>query len=189
MMHSALTHRPKHRSAAIYGLSAILGAFALLAGGCLHEERPPDIAIVDLDAVARQLGRMEAIEKQLNEKRAELTAELKQSLQELQENLRQRQAAYEGQETPAANAARKKIMTDAAVELERLKQSATQKVNQLRQSLILAFRQETLPAVRKIARERNVRTVFTATSNVVWADETLDITSALLAEMGGPPKK
>ncbi|MBT6273124.1 MAG: OmpH family outer membrane protein [Chromatiales bacterium] len=167
-------------------LSVTIAALVLTLGGCLHEENSASIAIVDLDSVARQLGRMDTIEKQLTDTREELTTSLQAAAQELQQSVKVSETTTMANPTPQARAAHQQALAKATAHLERLKREANKRVNDTRQSLVLAFRQEARPAVDKVARERKVRVVFAQANNVIWMDKSLDITSDVLAAMGGP---
>lgn len=154
-------------------------------GGCMHDTTPP-VALVDLDAVARQLGRSDTMAAELKAYNEELSTELKAQAAELKEQLETSLQALSANPTQEGRARHQQMMTQAARTLEESKRQAQQKAVAKRTELVVAFRREARPAVEKVAREKGMKMVLTTADNVVWADRTLDITSEVLAALGGP---
>ena len=162
-----------------------IAVLAITMAGCLHEPNAPSVAVVDLDLVARELGKMEEIDKQLKAKGDELRGQLQQAAAQMQAAVNESQAVLEaaGDPTNEQKAKHQKLVSDAAIRLEQLRREANQAAGEERRKLIIAFREQAKPAVDKVARLRRTSVVLTATANIVWVDKSVDITSAVLAEL------
>ncbi len=165
-------------------LGAAALAIAVTLGGCMHDSST--IALVDLDAVARQLGRSETMNNDLKTFNESLTKDLQTRAAELKVQIDSSMQALAANPTPEARQQHQQLLLQSNRTLEESKREATRKANEKRKELIVAFRREARPAVEKIAREKGLKVVFTTADNVVWAEKTLDITSDVLAAMGGP---
>jgi Skp family chaperone for outer membrane proteins len=139
-----------------------------IAGGCGSDDVSGKIAVVDLDEIARQMGRDEKFKAALREKEAELN----NRLAELQRSLNaqyQQQAQYGFPSTEfrsRMNARLSQAQADARKELADFKQS-----------LIAEFRGEVAPVAREIAAERGLGVVVPKNDNFLLTFEPgVDIT-------------
>lgn len=165
---------------------ACLLALATLLGGCLLDPSAPSVAVVDLDAVGRQLGRIDDMNAQLQERRMALSTELQAAAVEVRQRLQVSQQALGDDASAEARQDYQRQLAEASRDLEARKRDAEREVGQLRQSLILDFRQAARPVIEQVAREHGATLVFSASDSLLWHDRSVDITSAVLAAMGGP---
>lgn len=166
--------------------SVRLVAIALLAfvvAGCdqLGDNRA-SVAVIDLDAVARALGRDEVIAQQINQANQQLTSQLGDVAEDLQQQLQQEREKYEviGDEAQAD------LDQKTAAANQRLQQTqrvAQQRAAEFRTAVINSFRNEVQPYASEIARERGAATVITVATPMLWFDSEVDITDEVIAAM------
>lgn len=154
----------------------------LVAGlvGCSGAGSSGAVAMVDVNAVARALGRDDVIEQQIQSANHQLTTQLLQVAQSLQQQLEaQQQSAGEDE------AAREQLAQATAKANQQLKKSqraAQQQLDKYRAGVVGAFLNEVRPHAEEIARARHVRLVLTA-SSILWFDPAIDITDEVIAAM------
>lgn len=166
-------------------IAAVFAATLLSLTGCMHESGPV-VALVDLDAIARQVGRSEVMTGELKALNDELTQSLQAEAEELKVEITTSLQALSASPTNEGKQRHQQLLARSSRALEESKRAAALKVNEKRKELIVTFRRDARPAVEKIARERGATLVLTTADNVLWADKTLNITAEVLAAMGGP---
>jgi len=155
----------------------------LLTVGC-GTERSGGVAVVDLDRVAKELGRdtvmLQQLQQQqngLNQKLASVKTSFESQLTENFEKLPE-----EPSEEEAA-----KLLTmkrNANIQLATYKKQATNALGQLKNSAIAGFRAEAMPIARDVAKERGMSVVLTTNDSVVFAfDKAVDITDDVIARL------
>ncbi|MEE4299996.1 MAG: OmpH family outer membrane protein [Pseudomonadales bacterium] len=164
-------------------LSAVGIASLVLLAGC--EPRSGDraaLAIIDLDAVARALGRDDVIAQQINQANQQLAGELGQVATNLQQQVQARRDAFEviGDE---AEQELQQLTAAANQRLQQTQQLAQQRSAQFRQAVINSFRSEVTPYAQQIASERGAVAVLTVATPMLWFDSDADITDEVIAEM------
>ena len=157
---------------------AVVAAFSVgLTWSWFTNRAPQGVAVVDLDEVARQLGR---------------DAEMLQSFQSqadlLSNALKQVQEKTVAQLTEYKKGLGEDISVEEARSFQKLQQAANIKFNQLRgeadrhlsahrQQLVKKFREDAQPLARRIAQEKGFATVVTKNDSFLFSfDETVDIT-------------
>lgn len=128
------------------------------------------------------------IEARNAEAQGEINA-LNQQLQEAQQKLQQGQNVIS---PAAANALQREISRlqvdiqrtrqDSQAEIARMTEDAEAEVQQLQMELQSAFEQRLLPAIDRLAAERDLTFIFN-TQGLVWADPSLDLTDELIAAL------
>lgn len=162
-----------------------------LVTGCIHESHAqgPGVGVIDLDALARQMGRRDAMNQALKESSEELTRQLQASAALIQQKVKESVDNLRANPTPAAQAAHQKLVIEAKRKIEAQKSALTRKAQEKRKQIIVDFRNEIRPAVQKVATARGVKIVLTASENLMWAEQSVDLTNAVLAELGGAKSK
>ena len=140
------------------------------------------VAIIDLDAVARALGRDDVIAQQINQANQQLAGQLGQVATNLQQQVQSRRDEYE----VIGDEAEQELQERTAAANQRLQQTqqlAQQRSAQFRQAVINAFRNEVSPYAQEIAAERGAVAVVTVATPMLWFDPEVDITDEVIAEM------
>jgi len=156
-------------------------------------DRTGSVAVVDIEAVAKQLGVDAALEKQIKDAEASLNSQLAS----LQASLRKQ---YEDKSKelfapPNNRVAPSDDPTAAKQQLAEIEKKLNQQLLQAQQtarnrfavyraSLFQSFRNEVVPVAKKIAKEHGCGVVLTKNETVLLAfDDSHDITSAVAAEL------
>ena len=165
-------------------------ALAIVATGC---ERPSTqtpsapngtVAILDLDAVAKRLGRDVAIADQLKAEGETLASQLTKEKTELQSQLDPSAQALGDKPSDADKQKLVEFGQSLNARLQSKQQEARQELSQKQVSLIQQFREEVKPIAQKIAAGKGMNTVLLRSDIVVLsADPSVDITDAVVAEM------
>ena len=165
-------------------------ALAIVATGC---ERPAaqassapngTVAILDLDAVAKRLGRDVAIADQIKAEGETLASQLAKTKTELQSQLDSSAQALGDKPSDADKQKLVELGQSLNARLQSKQQEARQELSQKQLSLIQQFREEVKPIAQKIAAGKGMNTVLLRSDIVVLsADPSVDITDAVVAEM------
>jgi Skp family chaperone for outer membrane proteins len=164
---------------------AVVAAFGVgLTWSYLTSGTKGGVAIVDLDEVARRLGR---------------EAEMSQSIQSAAGALNQRLTAVQKDAEGKLKAIQAELGTDpnpeeaqqfvrqarsAQIQFNQLKQQAQQQLGNHRRQLVSQFRQETQPVAAKVAKQKGFTTVVTRNDAVVFSYyDAVDITDDVIALM------
>jgi Skp family chaperone for outer membrane proteins len=168
----------------------LCAALAIVATGC---ERPAaqapsapngTVAILDLDAVAKRLGRDVAIADQLKAESETLASQLTKTKTELQSQLDSSAQALGDKPSDADKQKLVELGQSLNARLQSKQQEARQELSQKQVSLIQQFREEVKPVAQKIAAGKGMNTVLLRSDIVVLsADPSVDITDAVVAEM------
>ena len=139
-------------------MSRLLIIFAVVATtlvtGCIHESHAqgPGVGVIDLDALARQMGRRDAMNQALKESSEELTRQLQASAALIQQKVKESVDNLRANPTPAAQTAHQKLVIEAKRKIEAQKSALTRKAQEKRKQIIVDFRNEIRPAVQKSRR-------------------------------------
>lgn len=146
--------------------------------------RTQGVAVVDLDEVARRLGRDEQMVESFQRHAGKLGQALlsaQQSavsqLEEMRQNL---------PESPSVEQAQNFAMAkrNAQLQLDQRKKEVDLSLNQHRQQLISRFREDAKPIASRVAREKGFATVVTRNDSVVFSyDQGVDITEDVIKLM------
>ncbi len=156
---------------------------ALLLISCKPPGFSNQVAVVDLNLIAKTLGRDDLIVK--NVKSA--NDNLNQQLEKIAENLRQQLDKEKSKlgDKPSIEEEQQfaQLIQKANDQLNQTKQVAIQKSQQLQNSLIVEFRNEVSKVSREIAQQNGYLTVLAINDSLLWADKTVDITNEVITEM------
>ena len=159
-----------------------IASLALLAGCEPQGSSRAAVAIIDLDAVARALGRDDVIAQQINIANQQLAGQLGQVATDLQQQVQARRDEYD----VIGDEAQQELEQLTAVANQRLQQTqqlAQQRSAQFQQAVINAFRNEVSPYASQIATERGAVAVITVATPMLWFDSNADITDEVIAAM------
>ena len=162
-------------------LLALAGVISLLAA-CEMPTAGTPVAIIDLDAVARALGRDDVIAQQINLANQQLAGQLGQVATNLQQQVQAERDKYE----VIGDEAERELQQLTAVANQRLQQTqqlAQQRSAQFRQQVIASFRAEVTPYAQQIADARGASAIITVATPMLWFDPDADITDEVIAEM------
>lgn len=178
----------------------LLALCAMMLGdaGCAgpgKNQSPARVVVVDLDRVARELGREQAMSAELLDMRNALTSHLKAEELKLTENLEEKEKASVRRyrevrstfgEVPA-DYERREFFAEkqtAQKKFDELQRQALAQITQRRDILIEGFRDDIRPTAERIAKSKGAQLVATKNDSVVFAyDDSIDITDEVIAEM------
>lgn len=160
----------------------VLALAAMLATGCDEFDRGSSVAVIDLDAVARALGRDDVIAQQINEATQQLSAQLTEVARTLQQELEEERGRYEVVGDEAEQELQEKAAA-ANLRLQQTQQLAQQRAQEFRQAVINNFRAEVQPYASEAARARGAKAVITVATPMIWYDSSVDITADVIERM------
>ena len=155
----------------------------LLLVGCKPLNLSNQIAVVDLNTVAKALGRDDAIVKNVKTANDKLNQQLEQITADVQKQLETEKTKLG--EKPSKEKEQKfiQLVQQANNQLSQTKQVAIQKSQQLQNSLVAEFRNEVSNISQEIAQENGYLTVLAINDGLLWVDATVDITSEVITKM------
>jgi Skp family chaperone for outer membrane proteins len=167
---------------------AILGCAILLlgCGGGSSGSRSGagHVAVVDLDEVAKRLGRDVSMSESVRSKEASLNGEIATYWAAREKQLSEKRKEFGNQPSDE----QKKLLTgmeiQARSQLNQLRTKAAGAVNQHRADVIRQFREEVKAAAQKIAEKKSIDLVLTKNDTVVFLYQSVvDITDDVVARM------
>jgi Skp family chaperone for outer membrane proteins len=142
------------------------------------------VALIDLDAVAKRLGRDVVISEQLKAKNDTLSDTLAKERDKLQGDLNKEQEALGTTPTEEQKAEFVKLGQGLNAQLQTKLQAAREELNTQQVDLVRQFREEVKPVAQKIAAKKSMNLVIVRSDIVVLsADATVDITDDVVADM------
>jgi Skp family chaperone for outer membrane proteins len=155
-------------------------ALALVLAAC---SRPPAVAVVDLEAVARALGRDDAMTRQVQTLDETLRLQLREAAELLREELQAERDAL-GEEASETQRARfERLLAEANGRLEESQRVALLRSSRFREDVVQGFRREVAGIARQIAARHHIPAVLSSDASLLWFDASLDITDEVIAEM------
>ena len=143
----------------------------------------PGIAVVDLQAVARALGRDDAMSQQVGAVNDTLRQQLRNAAERLRDELQAEQDALGGGATDDARTRFDQLLAEANRRLEETQRAALLRSSQFQQAVVNDFRREVAAIARGIADRRAIPAVLSSDASLLWYDSALDITDEVIAEM------
>lgn len=144
-------------------------------------------AIVDLDEIARRLGRDQALRQALQSRQTQLSGTISQVRNQFVEEARlvQKQMGEKPTDEDQKKLADRVNVMNA--KLAELQQQAAATLSQEQVAQVQKFREEVRPFAVAIARERGFATILLKNENLVFAyDPSSDITEEIVRRMGTP---
>lgn len=162
-------------------LAGVCSAFLLAGCDPAALQGGPEVAVIDLAAVAKATGQEEEIRVKAEEARNELTAQLQQLAVNLEEQL-QAERDKMGASPSEDDAQRLQAMSiQAQQQVNSAQAQAQNQAALVEQQLVNEYRAKVEPLAREIANELGASIVVTADANVVWFDPAVDITDEVIA--------
>ena len=142
------------------------------------------VAILDLDMVAKQLGR----DKQMNNSIQQCQVTLNQQLAAIKASYEKQISEKQGEfgDTPTHEQVQHlaSVRRQASVNLNQVQQKARNNLSQHGAQLIQRFRDEMKPIAREAAAEKGLSVIVTKNDNVIFDyDAAVDITEAVVQKM------
>lgn len=165
----------------------LLGACDKLPGpmgqsGKSSAQRGAAVAVLDLGAVAKALGRDEVFKEQMESARQQLRQQLTDFSTGLEGKLREEQAKLGESPTPEQQQALREKLVQAQRQVQQSQVLARQKALEFQTSLAAQFRQEVEPAAAAVAKSKGATAVLLS-NTLMWFEPTVDITGAVIDEM------
>ena len=161
----------------------IVALTTLLLIGCKLPGLDNQVAVVDMNSVAKALGRDDAIvnnvktaNDKLNQQLEKITADVHKQLEAEKEKLGAKPSKQKEQEFV-------QLVQKANNQLSQTKQVAIQKSQQIQNSLVRGFRNEVSAASKTIALKKGFLTVVAINDGLLWTDSSVDITNDVITEM------
>lgn len=166
---------------------AVVGLAMLGLGGCQWGKTAGGVAVVDLDAVAKTVGRDQVITEQVQifakeqeTKLLELKSELEQQVTSASEKLGEDASDQDKQSLNS-------LVVDARTQLTRELGQARQSAQQLRLQLVREFAVEVQPIARREAEARGLTVVMVKQPGLLVVAPEADITDAVVQALGKQP--
>ena len=140
------------------------------------------VAVIDLSAVAKALGRDEVVKQQVQAAGEQLRQQLTDFSSGLQEKLREEQAKLGTNPSDVERQQLQKQLVEAQRQIQQSQALARQKAAQFQNQLAMNFRNEIRPVAAEIARAQGASAIALA-NTLMWFDPTLDITGAVIDAM------
>ncbi|MEW5854463.1 MAG: OmpH family outer membrane protein [Myxococcota bacterium] len=159
---------------------------AWLVAGCAQprsEARPGAVAVVDLERVAKELGRDQTMLKELQGAEQTLQGQLGQLRDQFSAQIQQAIDAAGKSPTPEQQARITAMRGEAQKRLDQEVERARSLGQAKRQDVTFRFHTEVKPVVRRVAMARGAGVVLTRNDGVFDVDPTSDITDDVIAEM------
>jgi len=144
-------------------------------------------AVIDLEEIARRLGRDQALNQALRTRQNQLSGSISQVRTKYLQQARSFQE--EIGENPSEEEQQKlsTLINNMNLRLDQLQQEAARSLSQEQLKLVRSFRSEVRPFAQDIARERGFTTILIRNESVLFAyDRSADITEAVIQRMGTP---
>ena len=172
----------------LLGSSLFLSACDKLPGSSSPTDKPARaagthaVAVLDLAAVAKALGRDEVLKQQVQAAGQQLRQQLSEFSTGLQTKLREEQAKLGSTPTDDERKQLQQQLLQAQRQVQQSQVLARQKATQFQNQLAMQFRDEIRPVAAQIARDLGASTVAPA-NTLLWFDSSVDITGAVIDAM------
>jgi Skp family chaperone for outer membrane proteins len=145
------------------------------------------VAVIDLDAVARQIGRSEIMVASIKQREATLNQQLRGVQTSYQQQLRKKQEEFGDEATGDASQQLALLQRQVHHNLNQCRTQAQTDLNRHRLQLIAQFREEVKPLARQVAAEKGLSIVVTKNDAVVFTytsavDITDEVATRLIAQ-------
>jgi len=168
-------------------IPAFLILLSLTFVGCDHASLngpKGGVALIDLDDVAKRLGRDVSIVQELKDAGGPLGDQLTAAQKEYQAQFDRSKDSIGAKPTDADTQKLAELGRNLNLQLQQKQQQAQQELNSKRVALVSRFREELKPVALKIASHKGLGTVLVKSDMVVLGSEPgLDITDEVVAEM------
>lgn len=167
-----------------FGRPLSLAVAAAFVAACSGD---PGVAVIDLAATAKATGHDRLMQQQAETARADLASQVTLVAGNLGKQLEEEQARLGG---PAAAARAQEFQQLAARARQQLVETqalAEQKAQAFEAGLAARYRAAILPVATQLARDRGAVALLVSDATLLWADESVDITDEVIAELRARP--
>lgn len=177
------------RTALTLTLCAVIALGAGAAGSWLTRAQG-GVAVVDLDRVAKELGREVQMTNDLKATQSNVANQLAIVEKNAVEKLNELKADLGEDAADDQKAEFAKTFQGTQIQFNNFQKKAVAVINQRRDTLIASFRAEARPATEKVAKSHGASAVMTRNDAFLFSfDNTIDITDEVIAEMRANPAK
>jgi len=141
--------------------------------------RAPSVAVLDVDAVAKALGRDEVFKQQIQAAGRQLQQQLSEFSSGLEEKVREEQTRLGAEPSQEDRQQLARMAVDAQRQVQQGQALARQKAREYQNKLVAEFRAEIQPVVSEVALGRGASAVLLS-STLLWFEPTADITGAVI---------
>lgn len=141
-----------------------------------------DVAVLDLQAVAKALGRDEDFKKQLESAGKQLGEQLSKVSTDLQSQLRAEQAKIGENPSDADRGKLRQMAVEAQRKFQQSQLQARQQARQFQLQLATKFRQDVQPVASEVALSKGASVIMLANS-LMWFEPAIDITADVIGKM------
>ena len=141
------------------------------------------IAVIDLDKIAKQTGRTTDINNKIQRFIKEKEISLTQLRNDLQQKIRTERAKISKKSTSKE---RQNILTmtkKADFQLRQTVSNAEREAKQLRLQYIQELRDDITPVAAKIANDQGMKMVMLKTASIMYVDDSVDITDKVITKL------
>lgn len=167
-----------------------MGVIAIIIAGCNPLDKAQNkhsFALIDLDVIAKELGRDEVFKQQVTSAEQQLQTQLIAIRDELQGKVNREEGALHENSSNLDKQRVQQLTLQAQQALREKQLEAQQKSNQLKAELISKFREEVKIFAQPIAQTLGFKMVKVISADVLWFDTSLDITDEVIAKMLAQP--
>lgn len=177
------------RNALTLTLCAVIALGAGAAGSWLTRAKS-GVAVVDLDRVAKELGRDVQMTNDLKANQSSVAHQLATVEKNAIEKLNEMKADLGADAAEDKKVEFAKIAQGTQLQFNNLQKKAVAAIGQRRDTLVASFRAEARPATEKVAKAHGASAVMTRNEAFLFSfDNTIDITDEVIAEMKANPAK
>lgn len=161
---------------------------AAVLAGCIpptqSNKASGGVAVVDLEAVAKRLGRDVSIAEELKSSGNSLGLQLTSVQKELQAAFEKKKQEIGSSPTQTELQGLEELERNLNVQFQQKQQEAQQELNAKRNALVVRFREEVKPIAMRIAQGRGCSTVLVKNDNVILdSSNAYEITDEVIGEM------
>lgn len=165
----------------------ILAFATVWLAGCNQQSSQNETLYIDQLAVAKALGRDEAIATQLNTVVEQLNAQLIEISSSLNNQLALEKEKLGEKPSEEDLDSFRTLSGQATRQLQQTQLVAKRKAQQFQQQLALAFREEITSAAREVAEQRQASAIELIDNSTLWFSPEADITDEVIAVMRSRP--
>ena len=167
--------------------TTLISVFIIGSTGCDTNTTQSNMAlVVDLQAVARALGRDEEMTQKLEQARQLLSEQLLKIGVDLEKQLKEKETELGRASKDDKDESREQLeqlTQQANIQLKKNQKLANQKAISYRDMLVDGFRKEVMTVAKSIAHKHQAVAVYVTGSNLLWYSNTIDITDEVIGSM------
>ena len=161
---------------------AVFCTAGLFLTGC-NNKGGNAVAVVDLDAVAKAMGKDQVIAKQLQNFNTQINRQLAKVGKDLQKQLKAETKKIGSKPTEQDKKNLVSLQNKAEQKFAAYRQAGANRIRQKQIKLADDFRNEVKPYAERFARQRGASVVMVSTSMILWVDNRVDITADIIGAM------